>query len=185
MLEQKVRHKNKKLPPSATPVRVTNNTQLAKVIEFTGERDKTLVPIVPEKSILSAVSKRTLDIVGAIALGIIALPLMFAIAIIVRTSGSPIIFSHGRVGRGQKIFKCFKFRTMVPNAEQVLKELLHSDPEVLREWRANHKLRNDPRITRFGRFLRKRSLDELPQLWNVIRGEMSLVGPRPIVADEL
>ena len=90
-----------------------------------------------------------------------------------------------RVGKGREMFPCHKFRSMIPNAEEVLQDLLRSSPETLREWRENHKLKNDPRITPFGKFLRESSLDELPQLWNVIKGEMSLVGPRPIVADEL
>ena len=83
------------------------------------------------------------------------------------------------------MFPCYKFRSMIPNAEQVLQEMLRSNPGILREWRESHKLRDDPRITKFGAFLRRSSMDELPQLWNVLKGDMSLVGPRPIVEDEL
>jgi undecaprenyl-phosphate galactose phosphotransferase len=100
-------------------------------------------------------------------------------------SRGPALFKHRRVGQGGKIFNCLKFRTMVPNADKVLQDLLDSDREIKEEWLRDHKLRHDPRITRLGRFLRRTSLDELPQLWNVLRGEMSLVGPRPVVPDEL
>jgi len=131
------------------------------------------------------VGKRLFDIVGAIAIGILLSPMFLAISIAIRITGSPVIFSHRRVGQDHQPFRCYKFRSMVPNAEKVLADLLRADPKVLQEWRANHKLVNDPRVTRLGAFLRKTSLDELPQLWNVLRGDMSLVGPRPIVADEM
>lgn len=129
--------------------------------------------------------KRLFDIVGAIALTVVGLPLIAIVAICIRVSGSPVIFSHTRIGLDRKPFRCYKFRSMVPNAEERLQKLLETCPATLQEWRTNHKLRNDPRVTPFGRFLRRSSLDELPQLWNVIKGDMSLVGPRPIVADEL
>ena len=131
------------------------------------------------------ISKRLFDIVGAVAIGIIISPMLLFIAIAIRIPGSPIFFSHSRIGLGHKPFRCYKFRTMVPNAEEVLTDLLRSDSKVLQEWRTNHKLQNDPRVVRLGAFLRETSLDELPQLWNVMKGDMSLVGPRPIVADEM
>ncbi len=106
-------------------------------------------------------------------------------AVLLRCEGGPIIFRHRRVGRDGKPFDCLKFRSMVPDADRVLRELLERHPELKAEWLRDHKLRDDPRITAAGRFLRRTSLDELPQLWNVIRGEMSLVGPRPIVHEEL
>ena len=96
-----------------------------------------------------------------------------------------MFFAHTRVGRHGRLFRCFKFRTMVPNAAEVLAELLARDPAARAEWARDRKLRNDPRITPIGRLLRKTSLDELPQLFNVLRGEMSLVGPRPVMPDEL
>lgn len=129
--------------------------------------------------------KRLLDIVGALALSLVFSPLVLIIAVRMRLEGGPILFRHRRIGQGGRTFECLKFRTMVPNAEQVLQNLLKEDSEARAEWLRDHKLRNDPRVTRLGRFLRKTSLDELPQLWNVLRGEMSLVGPRPIVKDEM
>ena len=96
-----------------------------------------------------------------------------------------IIFAHKRVGAAGKKFPCYKFQTMIPNAEEKLKEYLAENPAAKREWEETFKLTNDPRVTKLGNFLRRTSLDELPQLWNVIRGEMSLVGPRPIVQAEV
>jgi undecaprenyl-phosphate galactose phosphotransferase len=107
------------------------------------------------------------------------------VALLVRKSGKQVIFAHERVGRNGKSFGCLKFRSMVPNAQQRLDELLASDPIAKQEWEREFKLRNDPRITPIGNFLRKTSLDELPQLWNVLKGEMSLVGPRPVIQEEI
>jgi Undecaprenyl-phosphate galactose phosphotransferase WbaP len=129
--------------------------------------------------------KRLLDVVGTIVLAVVFAPLMLVICMLVPRSGGSVIYKHRRVGRDGTSFECLKFRTMVPNAEQVLTALLESDPRAKAEWVRDHKLRNDPRVTRVGRFLRRTSLDELPQLWNVMRGEMSLVGPRPVVREEL
>lgn len=130
--------------------------------------------------------KRAFDIFFSIgALGAI-FPLFFVIAALIRlTSKGRIIYSHQRVGRGGKSFPCYKFRTMYQDADLRLCELLASDPKTKEEWESSFKLKNDPRITPFGRFLRKTSLDELPQFWNVIRGDLSVVGPRPVVSDEL
>jgi exopolysaccharide production protein ExoY len=130
-------------------------------------------------------AKRAFDIVGAIFLGLLFSPLILAIITLIRIEGQPVLFWHKRIGRNGKSFHCVKFRTMVRNAEHVLRHLLTEHPELRDEWTKNFKLRNDPRITRTGRLLRLTSLDELPQLWNVLRGEMSLVGPRPIVRAEL
>ena len=113
-------------------------------------------------------------------------PLMLIVALAVFAhDGGPIVFAHRRIGRNGKTFPCFKFRSMAIDAEQRLAEVLARDPQARAEWEADHKLRDDPRVTRLGAFLRKTSLDELPQLFNVLRGEMSLVGPRPIVAAEI
>jgi exopolysaccharide production protein ExoY len=133
----------------------------------------------------AAVLKRLLDLVGAIGLGLLFSPLIITIVLLMRRDGSSVIYRHRRVGRGGKMFSCLKFRTMVPNADQVLRDLLERDPDLRVEWIRDHKLRNDPRVTPLGRFLRRTSLDELPQLLNVLRGEMSLVGPRPVVREEL
>ena len=114
------------------------------------------------------------------------LPLMVMLTLIIwATQGGPIFFGHTRVGRMGESFRCWKFRSMVVDADQVLRAYLAANPEALAEWRLDHKLRKDPRITPIGRFLRASSLDELPQLWNVIVGEMNLVGPRPIVFSEV
>ena len=129
--------------------------------------------------------KRLFDIAGALGLCLVFSPLFLIIAVRMGLERGPILFRHRRVGQGGRSFDCLKFRTMVPNAEQTLRDLLEKDPQARAEWLRDHKLRNDPRVTRLGRFLRKTSLDELPQLWNVLRGEMSLVGPRPIVKDEM
>jgi Undecaprenyl-phosphate galactose phosphotransferase WbaP len=136
-------------------------------------------------AVSGAIAKRALDVVGAVVLGLVFSPLIVAIVVLMRREGGSVIFKHRRIGRGGQTFECLKFRTMIPNADQVLRTLLERDPELKAEWVRDHKLRNDPRITRLGRFLRRTSLDELPQLWNVLRGDMSLVGPRPVVREEL
>jgi lipopolysaccharide/colanic/teichoic acid biosynthesis glycosyltransferase len=142
---------------------------------------------VPQRDPLSAyvIFKRFVDIVGAVAGIVIFSPLIVAIVICSFSSGGSPIFRHRRVGRNGKSFGCLKFRTMVRNADEVLRNLLDSDRQAKEEWLRDHKLKDDPRVTLFGRFLRKTSLDEVPQFWNVLRGEMSLVGPRPVVPDEL
>ena len=133
----------------------------------------------------AAFLKRFVDMVGAIVLGLVFAPLIVVIFFMLRRGGGPVIYVHRRVGRGGRMFPCFKFRTMVPNADHALRDMLEKNPELQAEWVRDHKLRHDPRVTRLGRFLRRTSLDELPQLVNVLRGEMSLVGPRPVVREEL
>jgi len=130
--------------------------------------------------------KRAFDLVFVLLIVVLASPLLIAIALATKAfSDGPVLFGHKRVGfRGQE-FTCLKFRTMVSDGEKRLAEHLAANPEAADEWAETQKLRNDPRITSIGRFLRKTSLDELPQLLNIIRGDMSLVGPRPVVADEL
>lgn len=129
---------------------------------------------------------RVLDIVISICMMLFLLPVFVAVAIgIVLADPGPVMFAHRRVGKGGKEFFCLKFRSMYLGAEERLKEILASNPELRAEWAKDQKLESDPRITRIGGFLRKTSLDEMPQLLNVLRGEMSLVGPRPIVRDEV
>ncbi len=129
---------------------------------------------------------RLLDIIFAsLALAFLA-PLMLVTAIVIYLlDPGPIFFAHTRIGKGGKTFRCLKFRSMVVNAEERLQELLLNSPAAREEWARDHKLRKDPRIIGIGHFIRKSSIDELPQLFNVLRGEMSLVGPRPIVSAEV
>ncbi len=129
--------------------------------------------------------KRALDFVLTVVGGIVVLPLLLALCLLVRLeSRGPVLYRAQRLGRDGKPFQCVKFRTMVPDAEILLERMLEEDPELREEYLRYHKLREDPRVTRVGRFLRKTSLDELPQLWNVLKGEMSLVGPRPYLPRE-
>lgn len=130
--------------------------------------------------------KRLFDIVATICGGLLISPILLAIAFwVYHDSPGPVIFKHRRVGRNGKEFNCYKFRSMCVNSKEVLEHLLATDPEAKAEWDKEFKLKNDLRITKSGAFLRKTSLDELPQLWNVLKGEMSLVGPRPIVQAEV
>jgi exopolysaccharide production protein ExoY len=130
-------------------------------------------------------SKRLLDVLGASALIVLLSPLLLAITVLAWCEGGKAFFGHRRIGADGEEFHCWKFRTMVANADQVLARLLASDPVARAEWDRDFKLKNDPRVTRIGKLLRTTSLDELPQLFNVLAGEMSLVGPRPIVAAEV
>jgi Undecaprenyl-phosphate galactose phosphotransferase WbaP len=137
------------------------------------------------RSTLERALKRTFDVVGAIVLGVVFSPLMIVISLLLRSEGGCVLYRHRRVGRNGRAFECLKFRSMVPDADRVLRELLEHHPELQAEWVRDHKLRCDPRVTVLGKFLRRTSLDELPQVWNVLRGDMSLVGPRPVVGEEL
>lgn len=143
---------------------------------------KTQYHLLDRKAIIS---KRIFDLVVGLGIGIILLPLLALIALLIRLdSPGSAIYAQERMGRGGKIFRCFKFRTMRVGAEALLDELLKSDPAANREYTQYHKLVKDPRITRIGKFLRKFSLDELPQLWNIIIGDLSLVGPRAYMVSE-
>jgi exopolysaccharide production protein ExoY len=130
--------------------------------------------------------KRTVDILLALSGIILLAPLLIiCFAVTALTSPGPALFRHRRVGFNGKHFDCFKFRTMVTDAPERLRRLLESDPSAAAEWATSRKLRNDPRITAIGGILRKSSLDELPQLFNVLKGDMSIVGPRPVTDEEL
>jgi Undecaprenyl-phosphate galactose phosphotransferase WbaP len=130
--------------------------------------------------------KRSLDLLLTVMGGLLISPLLLTIVVLIKLDSSgPAFYGQLRPGAGGKYFRCWKFRTMHINTERLLDEFLQGNPHLRAEWERTFKLRNDPRVTRVGRFLRKTSLDELPQLWNVLRGEMSLVGPRPMLLEEI
>ncbi len=134
----------------------------------------------------ASVTKRVLDLCLIIALCVPALLLSLVFAVLIKLdSPGPIIYRQERIGQGGRRFLAWKFRTMVHDAETALCRYFQHRPELRQEWEQQRKLRCDPRVTRFGKVLRRTSLDELPQLWNVLKGEMSLVGPRPIVEEEM
>lgn len=132
------------------------------------------------------IAKRMIDVVVSGVALLLLSPLFLTVSLLIKLSSpGPVYFSHKRIGRGGTFFNAWKFRSMVPNAQRVLEDYLNEHPELRDEWDRDHKLKNDPRITWIGKLIRKTSLDELPQLWNVFVGEMSLVGPRPIVEEEI
>jgi exopolysaccharide production protein ExoY len=134
---------------------------------------------------VSQLTKRVLDCIIAVLMLIVSLPFFLALALLVAMDGGPVIYRHKRIGRDGQLFDCYKFRTMIVGAHDLFDEFLMFHPSVVAEWQETQKLNLDPRITSTGRFLRRTSLDEMPQLLNVIRGEMSLVGPRPVTKPEL
>ncbi|MEA1832113.1 sugar transferase [Methylobacterium durans] len=130
--------------------------------------------------------KRSFDLTAAASALLLLLPIFILIALLVRAyDGGPALYRHRRVGRGQSSFDCLKFRTMRTDSQEALRLYLSGNPAALEEWAQTHKLKEDPRITPVGAILRKTSLDELPQLINILRGEMSVVGPRPIIEAEI
>ncbi|MDO4179033.1 MAG: undecaprenyl-phosphate galactose phosphotransferase WbaP [Phascolarctobacterium sp.] len=136
----------------------------------------------PLNLVIKTVFDYVLTFFGTIAIS----PILLLIAFwIYKEDPGPIIFKHMRVGKDGKLFPCYKFRSMVTNSQEVLEHLLATNPEAKAEWEANFKLKNDPRVTKIGAFMRRTSIDELPQIFNVLKGEMSLVGPRPIIQKEL
>lgn len=131
-------------------------------------------------------TKRTIDILVGVIGVIILIPIVVILKGVFIAFGDMwnMLYFQERVGQGGKLFKMYKFRTMVVNADEVLVKLLEND-KIRKEWEEKQKIDNDPRITKIGKFLRKTSLDELPQMWNILKGDMSLVGPRPLVPGEL
>lgn len=140
----------------------------------------------PSKTHSVNVAIRILDILISVTALLFLMPALIVVAILVKLQDrGPILFKHARIGLNGREFKCLKFRSMYVKADELLSQLLLTDPTAYAEWQADHKLRNDPRVTPLGKFMRKSSLDEFPQLMNVIKGEMSLVGPRPIIKAEI
>lgn len=130
--------------------------------------------------------KRGFDIFFSLMCLTIGAPVYLLIALLIFvTSPGKVIYSHERIGRGGQPFRCYKFRSMYPDADQRLNAILTAHPFLREEWEKTYKLKTDPRITPVGAFLRKTSLDELPQFWNVLKGDLSVVGPRPVVKDEI
>lgn len=134
--------------------------------------------------VYSQLGKRLIDVALVVLAAPVALPLIGLILLSVWLEGGCPLYRQSRVGVGGKEFSCWKIRTMVRNADSVLRALIETDPAIAAEWHENQKLARDPRITRVGRFLRRTSLDELPQLWNVLNGTMSLIGPRPFMPNQ-
>lgn len=152
-----------------------------------------LFPVAALKDVMGGARRRNLppskaifDKFAAVAGLVFFAPFMLLIALVLRfVEGGPVLFAHERIGQNGRPFRCLKFRTMAVNANEVLTDLLRTDPAARAEWESSRKLSVDPRVTCLGALLRRTSLDELPQFWNVLRGDMSMVGPRPITADEL
>ena len=138
-----------------------------------------------ERISISKIIKRAMDFFGALVLLLLFSPVFLVLGLLVSLDGGPVFYRHKRVGRDGKSFGCLKFRTMILGAEDCLKEYLFYHPEQRAEWERDQKLAFDPRVTSIGNILRRLSLDELPQLVNILRGEMSLVGPRPVTEGEL
>ena len=156
--------------------------ETAENIETTSLRTQSDVKTKISKKVYIKI-KRVIDVILASVALILLSPLFAIIAIAIKIdSKGPVFFAHKRIGKNGKIIKLYKFRSMVINAEELIKSFT---PEQMREYKENYKLTNDPRITKVGKFLRKTSLDELPQLINIINGDLSIIGPRPVVADEL
>lgn len=140
----------------------------------------------PQTRPVGGIAKRALDIFIAVNALIALAPLMIGVALIIwASSNGPILYGHQRVGFGGRTFRCWKFRSMVVDGDTVLERHLRGNLEAQREWANDRKLRNDPRVTPIGAVIRMLSIDELPQLFNILMGEMSVVGPRPVVAAEL
>jgi exopolysaccharide production protein ExoY len=150
------------------------------------EDDRLRTGRTPSSAMQDAVLTRTMDLCIAVSAIAVLLPFLLLIILALKlTSPGPVLFAHRRVGQGGRVFPSYKFRSMVVNSAQVLEQHLAECPEAREEWARDQKLRNDPRVTPIGRLLRRSSLDEVPQIFNVLLGQMSMVGPRPIVEGEV
>ncbi|KCV82833.1 undecaprenyl-phosphate galactosephosphotransferase [Actibacterium atlanticum] len=155
------------------------------VFDFFTNTTEIHAPQVAKTNLYTRFGKRAFDLAFAIAILPLVAPLVLILWALVRLDGGPGLYSQKRVGLDRKQFDCWKLRTMVVDAEAVLTELCEKDPEIAREWHQNQKLAKDPRITKVGRFLRATSLDELPQILNILTGDMSFVGPRPFMSQQM
>jgi lipopolysaccharide/colanic/teichoic acid biosynthesis glycosyltransferase len=160
--------------------------------EMTNSAEMGMAPIAISKTVKPAPSRpqdgfvRAFDLISSLMAVAFLLPVFLVIALLIKLQdGGPVLFKHTRIGLNGREFKCLKFRSMHIRSQELLADLLANSAEARAEWEADHKLRNDPRITPIGKFIRKTSLDEFPQLINVIMGQMSLVGPRPIIQAEI
>ncbi len=173
---------------------MTANSQLISVKTFRGVIKRSLITQDAPGRLKSlsfegfngGFSKRLFDVFFSLSVLILLSPLYVLLAfLIVISSPGPIFYVQKRVGKNYKLFNCLKFRTMVNNADEMLVDLINNEPQIRQEFEANFKLKHDPRVTLVGKFLRLTSLDEFPQFWNVLKGDMSVVGPRPLVPEEL
>jgi lipopolysaccharide/colanic/teichoic acid biosynthesis glycosyltransferase len=159
---------------------VSNSIKIARFDEGTAPGSLTGAP-----DLYRSFFKRFFDIFFVVASSVIVVPLVGFLALLIAVWGGSPFYSQARVGRGGRVFRMYKLRTMVPDADALLQDRLRTCPETRAEWSSSQKLKNDPRITPFGRLLRKTSMDELPQLYNVLVGHMSLVGPRPMLESQV
>ena len=157
----------------------SNNKTLHKTVDLGGEGARNA-----PRGVYDRFLKRLFDIVAVMLVVPFVLPLVLVLGILVARDGGPVLYTQDRLGRGGRVFRFWKLRSMVTDADRRLDEYLAANPAARAEWDETQKLKNDPRITPVGRFMRKTSLDELPQLWNVLRGDMSLVGPRPMMPQQ-
>lgn len=170
----------------STASRVDERAQVRPIRQDVDQYAAGQSPIPTGRNTSTAVGQRRIfDLAFASVALAITFPIFLLLLMVIRTTSSgPAVYKHRRIGLNGRQFDCLKFRTMVEDADEALSTLLEEDSDFRAEFEATHKLKDDPRITPIGRLLRKTSLDELPQFWNVLRGEMSVVGPRPIVEDE-
>lgn len=171
-------------PQSQTTV-IESPYPYAAILDHTSGRSRSALSE-PAKFFRYRILKRSIDVALVLAFAPVILPVVLFVAAIVKLSSKgPVFYSHRRIGKDGAFFSMWKFRTMCVDSAGLLEKYLEQNPDARTEWNKTHKLRNDPRVTRIGSLLRRYSLDELPQLWNVLNGQMSLVGPRPIVAAEV